>query len=121
MVLPGATWGEKTMGLPVSSTQSRSAGSTTMLCTDTNAWASSSADGLFNRWSGNGTSAPSRSSTTVAGTSSPHLGKLTKTRPVCETLTPVGIGPVKVCTTSSSPAGSSLTGPVIATPRARRP
>ncbi|WP_245724833.1 hypothetical protein [Micromonospora citrea] len=34
------------MGLPVSSTHSRSAGSAT-LCTDTNARASSSADGLF--------------------------------------------------------------------------
>ena len=40
------------IGLPVSSTQSRSAGSTTMLCTETNAPASSSPDGSFQAWSG---------------------------------------------------------------------
>ena len=39
----------------------------------------------------------------MKGTSSPHLGKLTKTRPAAETLTPVGIGPLsKLCTVSSS-------------------
>ena len=93
-------------GLPVSSTHNRSAGSTTTLCTETNACSSSCPDGEFHCWSGYGTSrrsadpappaeAPSRSSTTVAGTSSPHRGKLTKMRPRCETLTPVGIGPSK--------------------------
>ena len=40
------------IGAPVSSTQSRSAGSTTMLCTETNALGSSSPDGLFHAWSG---------------------------------------------------------------------
>ncbi len=41
------------IGLPVSSTQSRSAGSTTTLCTDTNASASAFPLGLFHRWSTN--------------------------------------------------------------------
>jgi hypothetical protein len=61
-------------GLPVSSTHSRSAGSTTTLCTDTNAPASSSPDGEFHASSGYGTATPSRSSVTVAGTSSPQSG-----------------------------------------------
>lgn len=60
-----------------------------MLCIVTNA--SSSADGRFHRWSGNGTSAPSRCSTTVAGISSHHSRKLTEIRPRWGTLTPVGI------------------------------
>jgi hypothetical protein len=61
-------------GDPVSSTQSRSSGSTTMLCTDTNAFGSSLPDGVFQPSSGNGTATPSRSSATVNATSSPHLG-----------------------------------------------
>jgi hypothetical protein len=63
---------------------------------------------VFHRWSGNGTGRPSRTSVTVAGTSSPHFGKLTKMRPPWETVTPVGMGPSKVATVSSVPTGSSL-------------
>lgn len=64
----------RNIGLPVSSTHSRSAGSTTTLCTDTKERASSSAAGEFHASSGYGTASPSRSSVTVAGTSSPHCG-----------------------------------------------
>ena len=81
-----------------------------MLCTDTKASGSALLFAWFASALGYGFTAPSTSSTTVAGTSSPHLGKFTKMRPVCETLTPVGMGPsVKVCTTSSSPRGVSET------------
>jgi len=61
------------IGLPVSRIHSRSSGATTMLWTDTNAFGSSSLEGVFHAWSGKGRATPSRSSTTVADTSSPRF------------------------------------------------
>ncbi len=101
-------------GLPVSRIQSRSSGSTTMLCTDTRASASRLPWASFHSASGYGTTVPSTISPTVASTSSPHFGKLTKIRPVWETLIPVGMGPsVNRWTTSSSPTGSSVIAAVL--------
>ena len=46
-------------------------------------------------------------SATVKGTSSPQRGKFTKIRPVSVTVTPVGIAPLKVATTSGWPMARS--------------
>ncbi|HEY5736863.1 MAG TPA: hypothetical protein VIY98_02495 [Nitrososphaeraceae archaeon] len=44
-------------------------------------------------------------SATVNWTLSPHFGKLTKIRPCCDTVTPVGIAPLKYMTGSNTPKG----------------
>src|SRR5687767_13123537 len=96
-------------GLPVSSTQSRSLGSTTTLCTETKALAAGlSAPGSGQRLisaSGYASTRPFFTSPTVTSTGSPQRGKFTNTRPACETVTPVGIAVSKSATTSSCPTG----------------
>src|SRR4051794_37837874 len=93
--------------LPVSRIHSRSSGSTTTLCTETSVPARSFGLVRLIVWSGYATGCPSRSSATVKVTSSPHFGKFTKIRPRCDTVTPVGMGPVNWATDSSAPTGSS--------------
>src|SRR5277367_2614565 len=52
---------------------------------------------------GYGTVLPPLTSATVYSTASPHFGKFTKMRPLFATVTPVGMAPAKVATTSSLP------------------
>ncbi|MEU0217253.1 STAS domain-containing protein [Streptomyces sp. NPDC006265] len=87
-------------GFPVSRIHSRSAGSTTTLCTDWKCPARSEASSRFTSALGYATGFPCRRSATVNGTSSSQRGKLTKLRPWRETVTPVDVEPQKRATTA---------------------
>ena len=104
-------------GAPVSSTHNRSSGSTTTDCALTkcvwSAGRSEKALGFGNERPGQllissfgyATALPFTTSATVNGIGSPQRAKFTKMRPVCDTVTPSGIGPGKVATVSRWPVG----------------